>query len=63
MPGMPANGRPMGTSRHGWAIWVNVTCVECPDCGFTMDHDHEDADGSGYTCPNCATAMEEAGEP
>lgn len=37
--------------RHEWAIERNVTCVVCPDCGFTFDADHEDVDGSGYSCP------------
>ena len=60
------NGRPSGGDNHGWPIWFNVTCVECPSCGFTMDYDHTDEMGGdgGYTCPNCQiTEMHLAPQP
>lgn len=32
-----------------------VRCYVCPDCAFTFDAFHTDADaeGAGYTCPLC----------
>jgi rubrerythrin len=30
-----------------------VACWSCPDCAFTFDAMHEDAEG-GYSCPACA---------
>lgn len=47
------NGRGPVGERHGWNVWENVTCVECPGCGFTFDQDHEDLEG-GYSCSLCA---------
>lgn len=47
-----AEPRTTGETRHGWNVWTGVACVECPDCAFTMDADHEDTQG-GYSCPNC----------
>jgi hypothetical protein len=40
---------------HGWEA-TTVLCVTCPGCAFTMDADHVDNDGSGYSCPVCAEA-------
>jgi len=28
----------------------------CPNCAFTFDAGHDNADGSGYSCPVCAEA-------
>jgi ssDNA-binding Zn-finger/Zn-ribbon topoisomerase 1 len=39
---------------NDWTRWNSVECVECPDCAFTFDADHEATDGSGYSCPVCA---------
>lgn len=40
-------------TRHGWPVWTGVTCVECPGCGFTFGADHENTNGTGYSCPVC----------
>lgn len=33
-----------GYDRWDWQKHADVTCVECPGCGFTFDRDHSDAD-------------------
>lgn len=42
-------------TAHPISDWLTSTelCVSCPDCAFTFDSGHTDADG-GYSCPNCA---------
>jgi hypothetical protein len=45
--------------RHGWDIYRGVTCVACPDCAFTFDADHENTDGTGYTCPACVAERDD----
>ena len=45
--------------RHGWPLWINVTCVECPSCGYTFDADHEDVGRAGYTCGECGHQSED----
>lgn len=61
----PEDAHKAGGERHGWTVHQGVTCVECPDCAFMMDAEHEDTDSAlgGYTCPNCsAAATGERGE-
>lgn len=43
------------------ADWEQSTelCVSCPDCAFTFDSAHTDADG-GYSCPVCVEIRLEA---
>ncbi len=36
-----------------WEKQENVTCVVCPDCGFTFDAFHTEQDGVTYVCPCC----------
>lgn len=36
-----------------WDRHEGVTVVECPDCAFCFDADHEDEHG-GHSCPACA---------
>lgn len=50
------NRRPDRENRNGWPVWDSVTCVECPDCGFTFAADHVDVAGpyaGYYSCPAC----------
>jgi len=71
----PERDRTEGDELHGWQVWQNQVCVECPSCGFTMGADHTDDmklakdsrppnGDNGYTCPNCQiTIMHHAAPP
>ena len=39
-----------GDTKHGWQVWYNVVCVECPGCGMLHSAEYELLDGSGYKC-------------
>lgn len=52
-------GEPM--SRHDAMAHCNRPATPselwtCPDCAFTFAAEHENTDGSGYSCPACAEA-------
>ncbi len=40
--------------RDDWGATVSVTCVSCPECGFTFDAFHTDPPTDSYSCPCCA---------
>jgi hypothetical protein len=51
-PAEPGASPPTGDPGRG-TFERGVTCWVCPDCAFTFDAMHTDADGSGYSCPGC----------
>jgi hypothetical protein len=44
-----------------WTMSARI-CVECPACGFMYSAEHELADGSGYSCPECHHGYKLEGE-
>ncbi|HUW15390.1 MAG TPA: hypothetical protein VM537_37110 [Anaerolineae bacterium] len=54
-------GERQAGERFGWTVWKGQTCVECPDCAFTMGAGHTDEpNGESYSCPACSQPTEGA---
>ncbi len=51
---------PVEKERHGWELEHGITVAVCPGCAFSFDAQHEETDGSGYSCPCCAEADNDA---
>ena len=52
--GQPLKGEPLLRVVNGWDVTRGtIEIANCPGCGFRFDAEHTDANGDGFSCPNC----------